>query len=218
MKRFSQRLFGKGGQRASGGGSSAKKSDAQLQSESKRIVRFQGVALVFLSKVRDDVHSGQAASNVELVVAEEDLSDAVKAGATIRRDGANPDGSFFGEVAYVDGTLNNIAQVYKAQGKYDEALRYYVEALEIKREQLGDRHPSVATTLNDIARVYDAQGKYDEALRYFEEALEIYREKLGDRHPFVATTLNNIGWVHRAREEWSAALAFFEEAFGIRLE
>ncbi|CAK9106462.1 Kinesin light chain (KLC) [Durusdinium trenchii] len=66
-------------QRASGGGA---KSDAQLQSESKGIVRFQGVALVFLSKVRDDVHSGEVARGVELVVAEEDLSDDVKVAYT----------------------------------------------------------------------------------------------------------------------------------------
>ncbi|CAK9114164.1 Kinesin light chain 1, partial [Durusdinium trenchii] len=119
MKRFSQRLFGKGGQRASGGGSSANKSDAQLQSESKRIVRFQGVALVFLSKVRDDVHSGRAASGLELVVAEEDLSDAVKAGATIRREGANPDGSFFGEVAYVDGAVEFLDAQVRPKARAD---------------------------------------------------------------------------------------------------
>ncbi|CAK9026913.1 Superoxide dismutase [Mn], partial [Durusdinium trenchii] len=105
MKRFSQRLFGKGGGGKEASDGSAK-SDAQLQSESKRIVLFQGVALVFLSKVRSDVHAGKAARGVELVVADEDLSDDVKAGATIRREGANPDGSSYGEVAYVDGRVH----------------------------------------------------------------------------------------------------------------
>ncbi|GBG34394.1 Kinesin light chain 3, partial [Hondaea fermentalgiana] len=57
----------------------------------------------------------------------------------------------------------------KTQGEYIEALQMLEEALSIKKESLGDRHPSVATTLNNIAGVYRAQGRYEEALAYYEE-------------------------------------------------
>ncbi|GBG35209.1 Kinesin light chain, partial [Hondaea fermentalgiana] len=47
-------------------------------------------------------------------------------------------------------TLNNIAFVYRAQGRYEEALAYYEEALSIRKESLGNRHPFVVIVLNNI--------------------------------------------------------------------
>ena len=48
-------------------------------------------------------------------------------------------------------TYNNIAIVYKKQGKYEEALDYYNKALTIKLNKLGEDHPDVASTYNNIA-------------------------------------------------------------------
>ena len=39
-------------------------------------------------------------------------------------------------------TLNNIANVYRALGRYEEALRYYEESLAINKAALGDKHVS----------------------------------------------------------------------------
>ena len=39
-------------------------------------------------------------------------------------------------------TLNNIAGVYQALGRYEEALRYYEEDLQITKAALGDKHVS----------------------------------------------------------------------------
>ncbi|GBG30435.1 Kinesin light chain 3 [Hondaea fermentalgiana] len=77
-------------------------------------------------------------------------------------------------------------------GEYIEALQMLEEALSIRKESLGDRHPYVATTLNNIAYVYKAKGRYEEALTYWEEALSILKESLGDRHPYVAAVLESI--------------------------
>jgi len=87
---------------------------------------------------------------------------------------------------------DNIAEVYRAQGAYEKALQYYEEALDIRREKLGDRHPSVATTLNNIGWVHRNREDYSTALRFFREAHEIWREKLGDEHPWTKIALNAI--------------------------
>ena len=79
--------------------------------------------------------------------------------------------------------LINIALVYKSQGKYEEAIKYYFRALEIKEKKQGKDHPSTATTLNNIAVVYDSQGKYEEALKLYFRALEIREKKQGKDHP-----------------------------------
>ena len=51
-------------------------------------------------------------------------------------------------------SLNNLAALYRSQGRYEEAEPFYQQALEMRRELLGDRHPSVASSLNNLALLY----------------------------------------------------------------
>ena len=59
----------------------------------------------------------------------------------------------------------------------------YVQALEIRKAELGDRHPDTAQGLNNLALLYDSQGRYGEAEPLYVQALEIRKAELGDRHP-----------------------------------
>ncbi|MDR3309646.1 MAG: tetratricopeptide repeat protein, partial [Tannerella sp.] len=53
----------------------------------------------------------------------------------------------------------SLAKTNDEQGKYDEALKWYLKELAI-REKMSDKdHPSIATTCNNIALVYNNQGK-----------------------------------------------------------
>ena len=79
------------------------------------------------------------------------------------------------------------------QGKYDEAEPLYREALKVKRETLGDRHPSTLASINNLGLLLSDQGKYDEAEPLYREALKVQRETLGDRHPDTLVSINNIG-------------------------
>ena len=60
-------------------------------------------------------------------------------------------------------SLNNLAGLYHAQGKYAEAEPHFKRALAIREKVLGAEHPKVAGSLNNLAALYDAQGKYGEA-------------------------------------------------------
>jgi tetratricopeptide (TPR) repeat protein len=77
----------------------------------------------------------------------------------------------------VAASLNNLAELLRAQGKYDEAEPLYQQSLAIRRKVctihlaasscdhsckvLGEEHPSVAKSLNNLAGLLRAQGKYD---------------------------------------------------------
>ena len=89
-------------------------------------------------------------------------------------------------------TLNNLAIVYRDQGKYSEAEGLYKRALVIREKALGASHPDVAQTLNNLAIVYRDQGKYGEAEGLLKRALAIREQALGANHPDVAQTLNNL--------------------------
>ena len=69
--------------------------------------------------------------------------------------------------------LNNLAGLYRNQGKYIEAEPLYKQALAVDEKALGPDHPETATDLNNLAGLYESQGKYDEAVDAFKKALSI---------------------------------------------
>ncbi|MEM8717231.1 MAG: toll/interleukin-1 receptor domain-containing protein, partial [Cyanobacteria bacterium P01_G01_bin.4] len=60
-------------------------------------------------------------------------------------------------------SLNNLAGLYKDQGRYSEAEPLLQEALVMRKRLLGTEHPAVATSLNNLAALYDDQGRYSDA-------------------------------------------------------
>lgn len=104
--------------------------------------------------------------------------------------------------------LNNMGEIYRAQGSYLKALKRFEEALKIA-EQLGDLSYK-ATFLNNIGRIYYTQGSYPEALKHFEEALQI-AEELGDSIG-KAIRLNNIGNIYHDQGNYPEAFKRYEEA------
>ncbi len=113
-------------------------------------------------------------------------------------------------------SLNNLAVLYKTQGKYAEAEPLYKRALAIKERALGPEHPDVATTLNNLAELYYLRGKYAEAKPLFKRALAIKEKALGAEHPHVATTLNDLALLYHRQGEYAEAEPLHKRALAIR--
>jgi len=118
-------------------------------------------------------------------------------------------------------SLNNLAELYRTQGRYGEAAPLFQRALSIRERLLGPKHAQVATVLNNLALVYYAQARYGEAEPLHKRALEIWEKRYGPQHPQVATSVNNLGELYRAQgkyvlaEQYSRrALAIWEKAHG----
>jgi tetratricopeptide (TPR) repeat protein len=73
-------------------------------------------------------------------------------------------------------TLNNISQIYYAQGDYTTALTYLTNSLAIHQE-IGDK-AGEGTTLNNIATIYHAQGDYTIALTLIPVVFYLFYNKL----------------------------------------
>ncbi|MGB2924871.1 MAG: tetratricopeptide repeat protein [Limnothrix sp.] len=120
-------------------------------------------------------------------------------------------------------SLNNLAGLYHAQGKYEAAEPLYQQALSLWQELLGapqsgslrDRHPSVTTSLNNLAGLYDSQGKYEAAEPLYQQALSLYQELFGDRHPDVASSLNNLAVLRYHQNRYDEAESLFLQALEI---
>jgi CHAT domain-containing protein/tetratricopeptide (TPR) repeat protein len=112
--------------------------------------------------------------------------------------------------------LNNLALVYRDQGKYAEAEGLYKRALAIREQALGADHPDVAQTLNNLALVYGDQSKYAEAEGLHKRALAIREQALGADHPDVAQTLNNLANLYRNQGKYAEAEGLYKRALAIR--
>jgi tetratricopeptide (TPR) repeat protein len=108
--------------------------------------------------------------------------------------------------------INNIANEYVRQGKYDESEKLYHESLEIKR-QLGEKQ-GIANTLLNLGRLYNGQGKNDEAEKLFLESLEVFRQ-LGDKQG-IAMSLNNLGLLYKGQGKNEEAEKLYLESLEIK--
>ena len=111
-------------------------------------------------------------------------------------------------------TLDTLARELQTQGKYDEAEPLYREALEVKRETLGDRHPDTLLTINNLGGLLKGKGDLAAAEPLLREALEVQRETLGDRHPDTLISMNNLGVLLEDKGDLAAAELLFREEDG----
>merc|ERR1719424_1980044 len=89
--------------------------------------------------------------------------------------------------------INNLGLLLKDQGDLDGAEALLREALEARRETLGDRHPNTLISINNLGLLLKKQGDLDGAEPLLREALEAQRETLGDRHPDTLSSISNLG-------------------------
>ncbi len=73
-------------------------------------------------------------------------------------------------------SLNNLAELYRTQGKYEQAEPLYKRSLAIAEKALGPDHPDVATVLENYAQLLRATKRKAEA-RKLEKRAAAIREK-----------------------------------------
>ncbi len=113
-------------------------------------------------------------------------------------------------------SLDNLTNVYNAQGKYAEAERLYQRALAIVEKALGPEHLDVAVILNNLASVYYTQAKYAKAERLYQRALAIVEKALGPEHLNVAASLENYTTLLRDMNRETEAVQMEARAKAIR--
>jgi tetratricopeptide (TPR) repeat protein len=114
--------------------------------------------------------------------------------------------------------LNNLAGLYKLQGNYEQAEAMYLEALRLKKEVLGEVHPSVATSLNNLASTYYAQGRYSEAEAIYKRVFQLKRCLLGKKHASLIPSLNNLASVYHAQNRYRDAVSLYVRAMQLSTE
>jgi tetratricopeptide (TPR) repeat protein len=80
-------------------------------------------------------------------------------------------------------SLNGLAGLYRAQGRYAEAEPLYERALAIDERSFGPDQPNVATSLNDLAELLRTTNRLEEAEPLYRRALADPRKGAGPGAP-----------------------------------
>jgi tetratricopeptide (TPR) repeat protein len=121
----------------------------------------------------------------------------------------------------VASSLNNLAEVYRAQESYADAEPLLKRALELREKALGPDHPAVAESLDNLVWLYIVQENYKKAEPLQKRALAILEKVKGPDHPAVAESLDNLAWLYSIQENYKKveplqkrALAILEKVKG----
>lgn len=100
--------------------------------------------------------------------------------------------------------LHDLANVALSQGKWKEAQEYLLEALQIDRRRLGEKHPHVGNLLGQLANVSLWQYDYEAAQAYARASLERF-EGLPDTHPDKLLAIRYLGYILLECGDYAAA-------------
>jgi CHAT domain-containing protein len=106
--------------------------------------------------------------------------------------------------------LNNLGQVYKAEGRYADAEPAIKQSLAIREKVLGRDHVDVARSLNNLADLYQRQDRFAEAEPIYQRALSVRERTVGPDHPDTVASLNNLASLYQAQGRTSDALPLVE--------
>jgi len=99
--------------------------------------------------------------------------------------------------------LNNIGVFYFVQSKYDKAETFFLEAFNIRNNNLPENHPAMAEIYSNLGSLYSKRENYTEAEIYYKKALDIWKNILGERHPTVAETLHNLEVINAQQNNYT---------------
>jgi CHAT domain-containing protein/tetratricopeptide (TPR) repeat protein len=102
------------------------------------------------------------------------------------------------------------------QGKYENAMEYLNQSLEIGLNKLGENHIEISDTYNNIGSVFLRKGDYDRAFENYNKALSLRLQILGENHPKVANSYNNIGNIYYMKVNYDKALEYYNKSLNIK--
>lgn len=109
-------------------------------------------------------------------------------------------------------SVNRKGRQLAGEGKREESLAYYLEAMKGFEALHGPEHPATLTALANAGTALQAMGRYIEAEPYFRDALQGRRAVLGEDHPDTLISLSNMAAMLHELDRPDEALPHYREA------
>lgn len=113
--------------------------------------------------------------------------------------------------------LRHLGSFYRSEGNYPKAEEFYLKALQIQLNTLGENHPVAASSYNNLGSVYRLEMDYQKAEQYHLKALQIQFSILGENHADTAISYDNLGIVYDLQGAFQKAEEYYLKSLQIRL-
>lgn len=107
--------------------------------------------------------------------------------------------------------LNSLGVTYRRLNIEEEAIKYYLKALELSEKI--DFNKSIAIALNGIGNAFVTMNKYDEAIKYFN--LGLHMETLSNSERGKGYDYSNLGEAYMYKKEYDTAFYYHSKALEI---
>jgi tetratricopeptide (TPR) repeat protein len=105
-----------------------------------------------------------------------------------------------------------MAATYRALGDFENARKYYLEALKTWEDLVGREHENYAVIASNYSVFLQTQGDYEQALEYANEALAIKLKIYGRKHQEMVIAHENLSSIHLASGNYELAIEHAEWA------
>ncbi len=112
--------------------------------------------------------------------------------------------------------MDNLGAAIASQGRLDEAVPLFEQALAERRYFLSADHPRLADSLNNVGRSYLDLGQPERAEELHRQALQIREQALGPNHSRTALSLDNLAYALSVQGRNAEALPLQQRALKIR--
>jgi len=153
-----------------------------------------------------------AYNTLGIVLESEDRFDEaatmLQKGLVLRRaNGATP--------STIASSLHNLGLVATNRGDAKAAIAYYSEALDLRRNSMGEHNPEYQTTLTNYGMSLGRAGEAAKAAPVLEQNLVLARELYGDDSAHTGAAHNELGSVLHDLGRFGDAIAHYREALRI---
>ncbi|KAK1837700.1 Kinesin light chain 5 [Colletotrichum chrysophilum] len=108
--------------------------------------------------------------------------------------------------------LTNASRYLRMLGDYSRAEGFIQEAVRIRTESLGEKHPSTLMSMDNLASTFWNQGRWKEAEELGVRVMETRKRVLGEEHRDTITSMANLALTFCDRGRWKEA-----EELGVRV-
>lgn len=110
---------------------------------------------------------------------------------------------------------NGLGHVYYAKHDFDEALKNFLIAYDMRQKSLPPDHPHIAGSLANIGNIYREKNDFDRALEYYSKAAAIDEQYYSGDDMKKARSLRNVACMHWKKHELDAALEILNSALAM---
>jgi len=111
--------------------------------------------------------------------------------------------------------LNSYGKSLVDRNRPEEALERLRRAVELRRQERGDKHTRLAMSLNNLAAALERTGRLEEAAAAYAEALAIVRDRYPEGHSDLLGPLNNQALLKQKLGQPEAAVSLMREAVDV---